>query len=399
MTDDFSQFLPKTAHARPQSADPARSPRAPPSRSRPQSGASPRARMAATASTQVGGASPRPASAAPTYHLLHSPISSSGLRIKSVPMSYGDGVDRRLTAGAKGDPALHRGDKTPAEQLQYELKMTGGLLRDAYKHLNSERVEVALAKAAEEKAKEAARQRRSEADEARREHEASEREFAAQMASQRRELNAEMEALRADGDAKLAEEKAKNAELRAKAEEVRELQRQLEAVERAAEKREAEAAAEYERRLAAEGRQLAAETARQTAAAPAAAPSKKAGSRVLVGLDIDEGSDKSVAEQLRDALSKHAIKVMDLFREWDENGDGNVSKKEFRRAMGLLGFDVPKTEIDALFDAFDPDGSGAMEFKELQKMLRHTAPAADPKAVVSARRASVAAGGRGKGKK
>jgi hypothetical protein len=267
MTDDFSQFLPKTAHARPQSADPARSPRAPPSRSRPQSGASPRARMAATASTQVGGASPRPASAAPTYHLLHSPISSSGLRIKSVPMSYGDGVDRRLTAGAKGDPALHRGDKTPAEQLQYELKMTGGLLRDAYKHLNSERVEVALAKAAEEKAKEAARQRRSEADEARREHEASEREFAAQMASQRRELNAEMEALRADGDAKLAEEKAKNAELRAKAEEVRELQRQLEAVERAAEKREAEAAAEYERRLAAEGKKLAAETARQTAAA------------------------------------------------------------------------------------------------------------------------------------
>ena len=115
--------------------------------------------------------------------------------------------------------------------------------------------------------------------------------------------------------------------------------------------------------------------------------------------DIDEGSDKSVAEQLRDALSKHAIKVMDLFREWDENGDGNVSKKEFRRAMGLLGFDVPKTEIDALFDAFDPDGSGAMEFKELQKMLRHAAPAADPKAVVSARRASVAAGGRGKGKK
>ena len=130
--------------------------------------------------------------------------------------------------GAKGDPALHRGDKTPAEQLQYELKMTGGLLRDAYKHLNSERVEVALAKAAEEKAKEAARQRRSEADEARREHEASEREFAVQMASQRRELKAEMEALRADGDAKLAEEKAKNAELRAKAEEVRELQRQLE---------------------------------------------------------------------------------------------------------------------------------------------------------------------------
>jgi len=62
--------------------------------------------------------------------------------------------------------------------------------------------------------------------------------------------------------------------------------------------------------------------------------------------------------------------VIDLFHEWDTNGDGTVTKKEFRKAMPVLGFDAPKEEVDALFDQFDNDGSGLMGFKELQKMLK-----------------------------
>ena len=34
-----------------------------------------------------------------------------------------------------------------------------------------------------------------------------------------------------------------------------------------------------------------------------------------------------VAEQLRDALSANAVRVIDLFREWDEDGSGSVCKK------------------------------------------------------------------------
>ena len=50
---------------------------------------------------------------------------------------------------------------------------------------------------------------------------------------------------------------------------------------------------------------------------------------------------------------------MDLFREWDEDGDGEVSKKEFRKAMPLLGIVAPREVVDMLFDTFDPDLSGA----------------------------------------
>jgi len=91
---------------------------------------------------------------------------------------------------------------------------------------------------------------------------------------------------------------------------------------------------------------------------------------VLGAIDLDEESGKTVVEQLRDALAKNSGKVIDLFREWDTNGDGNVSKKEFHKAMPLLGLNVAAKEIDALFDAFDPDQSGSIGHKELQKLLK-----------------------------
>ena len=36
-----------------------------------------------------------------------------------------------------------------------------------------------------------------------------------------------------------------------------------------------------------------------------------------------------------------------------------VSRKEFHKAMPVLGVDLPKRDIDDLFDDWDPDGSGA----------------------------------------
>ena len=87
-------------------------------------------------------------------------------------------------------------------------------------------------------------------------------------------------------------------------------------------------------------------------------------------VNLSASSDKPIQEQLRDALVKQGVKVITLFREWDEDGDGTVSKKEFRKAMPLLGLDVPRADIDALFDSWDPDGSGKLAMKEVEKQLR-----------------------------
>ena len=76
---------------------------------------------------------------------------------------------------------------------------------------------------------------------------------------------------------------------------------------------------------------------------------------------IDEDSDESVSEQLAKALRANAGRVIDLFREWDTDGDGSVSRKEFRVAMPRLGFDVPEKDIDALFNEWRVGGHSSVE--------------------------------------
>ena len=87
--------------------------------------------------------------------------------------------------------------------------------------------------------------------------------------------------------------------------------------------------------------------------------------------DLDESPGAPpVSSQLRDALTSNAIRVIDLFRDMDDDGSGCVEKKEFRKAMKQMGFDVQPEAIDFVFDAFDRDGSGVVTFAELNKQLR-----------------------------
>ena len=87
-------------------------------------------------------------------------------------------------------------------------------------------------------------------------------------------------------------------------------------------------------------------------------------------VDLDETSSLSVQQQLAEILTKEAVRVIDLFRAWDEDGNGVVSRKEFRKAMPLLGLQVPRPAVDALFDSWDPDGSGELSLRELSQRLK-----------------------------
>ena len=45
----------------------------------------------------------------------------------------------------------------------------------------------------------------------------------------------------------------------------------------------------------------------------------------LGNIDLDEDSGVPYQEQLRTALSQNAVRVIDLFREWDEDGNGEIT--------------------------------------------------------------------------
>ena len=99
-------------------------------------------------------------------------------------------------------------------------------------------------------------------------------------------------------------------------------------------------------------------------------PKKRAPPKNTISLSGDP--NKSLSDQLAEALKANATRVMDLFRSWDSDGDGEVSRAEFHKAMPALGLDIPKKAVDELFNQWDDDGGGALAYKELKRILSGT---------------------------
>ena len=75
-------------------------------------------------------------------------------------------------------------------------------------------------------------------------------------------------------------------------------------------------------------------------------------------------------EQIRDHLSTKAVRVIELFRQWDDDDTGHVDRKEFRRGMRECGVLASREQLDSLFDCWDPDGSGEISIDELHAKVR-----------------------------
>lgn len=84
-------------------------------------------------------------------------------------------------------------------------------------------------------------------------------------------------------------------------------------------------------------------------------------------------ADHNVAQKARRGSS---AAMTQLVREWDKNGDGEISSIEFRQAVRLtLKVKGSDAEINAVFNEFDADRSGLLTMEELKPCLTHLARA------------------------
>ena len=105
-------------------------------------------------------------------------------------------------------------------------------------------------------------------------------------------------------------------------------------------------------------------------AANAIALRKSAESGAL-NVQLDAASDVPIIEQLAEALAANLDRVIDVFRAWDTDGSGMISKREFRQGLAMLVLkEVPREQVDALFDQIDSDHSGTIEYGEINQKLR-----------------------------
>jgi len=82
-------------------------------------------------------------------------------------------------------------------------------------------------------------------------------------------------------------------------------------------------------------------------------------------------SSREGQSQLRTAIRSNLQRVMDLFRELDEDGDGEIDRNEFRKGMQILmGKSYPMDELDELFDSIDTSCDGTISYRELYRTVR-----------------------------
>ena len=81
-------------------------------------------------------------------------------------------------------------------------------------------------------------------------------------------------------------------------------------------------------------------------------------------------AERKAIDKLKQGLRANLMRVIDLFRKWDTDGNGCISEVELRRALAGLCLPIDKAAVRRLIQEVDADGSGEVEFEELNAFLR-----------------------------
>jgi len=92
-----------------------------------------------------------------------------------------------------------------------------------------------------------------------------------------------------------------------------------------------------------------------------------------------DGFVQQAVEAFKEAMHGRLDRIIDVFRSIDSNADGCVSRREFVSVIPIVfgeawaahvGLPLDEATMLALFNSFDTDGSGKIEYRELYEALR-----------------------------
>merc|ERR550532_3696253 len=63
-------------------------------------------------------------------------------------------------------------------------------------------------------------------------------------------------------------------------------------------------------------------------------------------------------------------KVVEVFKAWDTDGDGHISRKELERIFITLNPSFTKKELDSVMKAADKNGDGMIDYTEFADWLK-----------------------------
>ena len=81
-----------------------------------------------------------------------------------------------------------------------------------------------------------------------------------------------------------------------------------------------------------------------------------------------------LTSSMRSKLSNSWVRLCNVFKSWDDSGDGMVTRQEFIRGLAVLGVAASPADVAELFTALDQDGGAQkLDFIELDALMRRGA--------------------------
>jgi len=85
-------------------------------------------------------------------------------------------------------------------------------------------------------------------------------------------------------------------------------------------------------------------------------------------------SYEAVHQKIKDAIKRRGefgiLQISRTFRIYDDNGNKELDKEEFKKGLADYGLRLTKGEIDLVFQAYDKSSNGTISFDEFLNALR-----------------------------